>query len=95
MFLSIHYFSEDTAIPYAYPDEPPSNADGWRGPHPDSSTPSRLGMLYFAAFLVVSCLLHSFPVFCTCLCVTLSDIAVAEFGHASKEARFCSYFSIQ
>lgn len=29
VFLSIHYFSEDTAILYGYLHEPPSNADGW------------------------------------------------------------------
>lgn len=44
-------------------------------------------MLYFAAFLVVLCLLRSFPVFYTCLHVTLIDITVAEFGHASKETQ--------
>lgn len=29
VFLSIHYFSEDTAIPYGYPEEPSGNADEW------------------------------------------------------------------
>ena len=53
-------------------DEPPGALMNWWGSHSDSNTPSRLEMLYFVAFLVVLCLLHSFPAFCTRFHVTLS-----------------------
>lgn len=52
-------------------------------------------MLHFAVFLVVFCLLHSFPVFYTCLRVTRIDITVAMFGHDSREAWIGFYISIQ
>lgn len=83
-------------IPYGLPDEPSSSADGWVSLLPWVQWSIKGRCANVTVFLVVLCLLPSpTSIFYACFRVTLIDVTVAKFGHPSREAWICSYFSIQ
>lgn len=83
-------------VPCSYPDVPPSNANSSVRLSPWLQRSIKVRYAWLCCFfLVVLCLLHSFPIFYACFHMTLIDITVAEFGHTAREAQICSSFCIQ